>query len=72
MKGSKVRILDHFEKYGILTSMEAIQLYGITRLAARIKDLRDMGYNISTIMTDGINRYEEPVRYAVYKYNGRK
>ena len=39
-------ILDHLKNYGGLTSLEAIRLYQITRLAARISDLRKKGYNI--------------------------
>lgn len=66
MKGSKARLLTHFEKYGSITSMEAIEKYGITRLAARIKDLRDLGYDITTLMMDGQNRYGEATRYAKY------
>ena len=39
-------ILNHLKNYGGLTSLEAIRLYSITRLAARISDLRKKGYNI--------------------------
>ena len=39
-------ILDHLKNHGGLTSLEAIRLYSITRLAARISDLRKKGYNI--------------------------
>lgn len=67
MTGSKVRILEHFKKYGTLTSMEAFQTYGITRLAARISELREKGYDIRTVMVDSTNRYGEPVRYGLYK-----
>lgn len=72
MKGSKVRLLTHFEKYGSITSMEAVEKYGITRLAARIKDLRDLGYDITTLMMDGQNRYGEATRYAKYVMGGNK
>lgn len=66
MKGSKLRILNHLEKNGSITSMEAFQLYGITRLAARIKELRDRGYDVVTLTMDSVNRYGEIVRYAKY------
>ena len=71
MKGSKVRILEHFKKYGTLTSMEAFQMYGITRLAARISELREKGYDIRTVMIESTNRYGETVRFANYVYKGR-
>lgn len=70
MKGSKVRILSHLEKSGSITSIEAFQLYGITRLAARIKDLRDLDYDIVTVMIDSVNRYGESVKYAKYVLKG--
>jgi len=40
-------ILKHLKEYGGITSLEAIQEYGITRLSARIYDLRKEGYSIS-------------------------
>lgn len=42
-------LLAHLEKYGSITPREAMQGYLIYRLAARIKDLREMGYAIETI-----------------------
>jgi hypothetical protein len=42
-------VLAHLEKYGSITSMDAIQLYGATRLSAIIYDLRHKeGYTIET------------------------
>ena len=67
MKGSKPRIIEYMKRHNGITSRDAFKDLGVTRLSARIKDLRDMGYNISTIMIDGQNRYGEPVRYGLYK-----
>ena len=67
MSGSKPRIIDYMKSHKGITSMDAFTDLGITRLSARIKELRESGYNISTIMIDGINRYGEPVRYGLYK-----
>ena len=72
MKGHKVRILNHLAEYGSITSMEAFQNYGITRLAAQIKVLRDLGYDIVTLMMEGQNRYGEATRYAKYVLRGEK
>lgn len=70
MKGSKTRILEYMKKHnGGITSRDAFTCLGITRLSARIKELRELGYDITTIMVDGINRYGEPVRYGLYKLN---
>ena len=41
-------ILNHLKKYGKITSLEAFGEYQILRLSARIHDLRDLGYNITT------------------------
>ena len=70
MKGSKLRILDYLKIYGSITSVEAFRLFGITRLAARIKELRDKGYLIDTVMLNGVNRYGEDVRFAKYVWKG--
>ena len=62
-------ILDHLKKHRTITSMEAIQLYGITRLAAVIFQLRKH-HNITRIDTRGVNRYGDITRFATYIYNG--
>lgn len=70
MKGQKVRVLQHLKTHGSLTSMEAFENYGVTRLAAVIFDLRKLGHDIVTLDMDGSNRYGEPVRYAKYVLKG--
>lgn len=72
MKGSKLRIIDYMGKHEGITSQDAFMEFGITRLSARIKELRELGFNISTIMVDGTNRFGEPVRYGLYKLVGDK
>ena len=67
MKGQKERILRHLEDYGTITQGEAIQDYGIMRLASRIDELRKLGYPIQTEMVKGRNRYDEETRYARYR-----
>lgn len=62
------KVIEHLKKHGTITSMEAIEKYGATRLAAIIFDLRKK-YNISTIMTEGKDRYDNISRYAIYKLN---
>lgn len=56
----------HLLKYGKITSMEAFEKYGITRLSSVIFELRHKGYPIETTMVSGFNRYNNPVRYGVY------
>lgn len=51
-------ILSHLDKYESITSYEAFERYGITRLSGRIKELRDRGYAIVTDMVDnGTSRF---------------
>lgn len=70
MQGSKARIIDYMTKHKGITSQDAFRDIGITRLSARIKDLRDLGYDIETVMVDGKNKYGETVRYGVYVLKG--
>lgn len=70
MRGQKTRILYHLRNFPYLTSKAAFYYYGITRLSARIKDLRELGYDIKTVMVDGMTRYGEPCRYARYILKG--
>lgn len=62
----KMQILAHLKNKGSLTSMEALSLYGVARLASRICDLKVMGYEINTEMISVLNRYNKKVRVARY------
>ena len=64
-------VLKHLQKRKTITSMEAIEQYKATRLAAIIFDLRRR-YNIDTIMIDDVDIYGNKVRYAKYRYRGKK
>jgi hypothetical protein len=57
-------------KYRKITSMEAIQLFGCTRLSARISDLRSEGMDIITDYGECISRYGHRMRFAVYRLRG--
>lgn len=60
------RILRHLRDYGSISSMEAVQEYGIMRLASRISDLKKAGVPIRREMVTGENRYGESTSYARY------
>jgi hypothetical protein len=53
--------------YGSITSLEAVNEYGIMRLASRINDLRAEGIAIVSEMKTGKNRYGETTHFAVYR-----
>lgn len=59
-------ILEHMKNHGTIHHFEAEDLYGCTRLAARIKDLRNRGVAIDTEIVKGKNRHGGDTRYAVY------
>lgn len=63
-------VLEYLQNHGSLTSMEAIELFGATRLADIIFRLRKQGYIIVTVEHETTNRFGQSTRYAEYKYEG--
>lgn len=61
------RIVEYMERYGEITQVQATIDLGITRLAARIFDLREMGYEIENVAHKGKNEFGEPIRYVGYR-----
>ena len=62
----RIKILDFMKKYGSITPNEAKEAFGCMRLAARIGELRDMGYAIGTRMKTGKNRDGGKTSFAEY------
>jgi len=71
-KQSQVSMLaDHLIQNGSITSIEAIELYGCTRLSARIWDLRHKyGMVIEATPETGKNRFGKTVSYVRYSLGG--
>ena len=63
----KQTVLEHMWENTTITSKEAFDEYGITRLAARIADLRRDGWVITTTNKKGKNRFGHTVIYAEYR-----
>lgn len=63
-------VKEHLIKNGSITSWEAIQNYGATRLASIIFNLRKNGMDIRTIMREETDRYGNTCQYANYVYKG--
>ena len=61
------KILTHIKEHGSITSAEAMQEYGIMRLASRVNDLRRRGVNIVSEVAAGKNRNGETIHFAVYR-----
>ena len=62
-------IKEHLEKYGSITSFEAFERYGITRLSAKIYNLRHEGLSITNEPLNAINRYGKKVSFVKYTLN---
>ena len=66
IKSQEDAVLNHMEQHGSITSLEAIELYGCTRLSAKIYDLKRAGKNIIKKMEKAKNRFGHTVAYARY------
>lgn len=62
----KQTILEHLKQHGSITDLEAYKKYAIRRLGARIYDLRDEGYKITSKDTVKKNRFGKKTRFATY------
>lgn len=60
------------EDFGSISPLEAMKDLGVMRLAARISDLKDEGYEIHTEREKSLNRYGEETTYARYSLGGKK
>ena len=68
--GNTGRVLEHLLNHKTISSKEAFELYGATRLSAIIFNLRQEGYYIENIPREGLNRFGEKVRYVDYELVG--
>lgn len=63
------KVLEHLKKNGCITSLEAIELYGATRLSDIIYRLRKHGMKIETIDIPFTDRYGTKYTYGKYVLN---
>jgi hypothetical protein len=66
------KILRHLTDYGSITSLTAVNEYGILRLAARISDLKRRGHEIDSRIVIGKNRYQEATHYTEYTLRSKE
>ena len=66
----KEMVLRYMMDNGSISSMEAFYELGITRLAARVFELRKSGYNIRMRAYSSLNRFGKPVTYSRYWIEG--
>lgn len=72
LSGNTGRVLEYMKTHKGITSMQAFQLFGATRLSAIIFNLRNYGYSITSEPKQGKNRYKESVHFVEYKLNKEK
>ena len=65
-KGDLNRVKEWLLRYGTITSWEAIEAFGCTRLPVYISKLRKSGWEIETKLHDGKDRFGEKTHYARY------
>jgi len=63
----KEMVYRHMQEFGSITSIEAFSAYGITRLAARVNELRKDGIEIESNNETHKNRYGGVVTYSRYR-----
>lgn len=66
MTNQMAKIREHLRKHRSITSWDAIELYGCTRLSAKIFDLRNKGWVIDTQMIEVKNRFGDETEIAKY------
>lgn len=63
VKGHKARLIAYLKENGSITTKEAIDKLGNTRLSEYIRQLREEGYVIKNVHKKGTNRFNEKVFY---------
>lgn len=66
------KILNHMQTIGGISAYDAVMRYGITRLSARIFDLRKAGYKIASDTVKTKNRDGKCCQYEVFRLEDAK
>lgn len=66
-KSQKNAVLQYLLDGNTLTTIEAVDMFGCTRLPARINDFRAEGFKIADVWVENTTRYGTPTRYKAYK-----
>jgi len=66
-KSQTQKVIEHLEVLGAITPREALNAYGIARLAGRIHELRRLGHRIESRTKLVYNRYGEKTWCAEYR-----
>jgi hypothetical protein len=66
-KSQNMEVLEHMRTHNGITTYEAFELYGITRLASRICDLRNMGHKIKKVSRNAVDRRGKKTCFTEYQ-----
>lgn len=66
MKNQREIIMEHLKRFGSITPIEALQEYGIMRLASRVCELRKMGADIQDETIFYTNRLGQQKHFSKY------
>lgn len=69
-RGYKEILLDHFKRFEAITTLDAIEMYGMTRLSAVIYNLKKDGYKFKDKWIKVENRQGKQVEVKAYVLEG--
>lgn len=64
----KQMVLDYIAEFGSITPIDAFRDLGVTRLAAKVFELKKDGHDIDKVIETGKNRLGNRTRYARYSF----
>lgn len=70
--GNTGRVYKYLKSHKGITSMEAFEKFGATRLSAIIFNLKKYGCKIESVHKTGKNRYGESVHFVQYQLVGEE
>lgn len=60
------RVIAYMKQFGSVSTLEAFKDLGVTRLSARIFEIKQRGYKVKSEPIKAKNRFGEDVRYFRY------
>ena len=61
------RIVDYLDSHVGIASFEVMEKLGVYRLASRIHDLKESGYEFERITREEVNRYGQKSKFTEYR-----
>ena len=71
-RGYKEILLDHFRRFEAITTLDAFEMYGMTRLSAVIYNLKKDNYIFDEKWVEVENRYGNKIKVKAYILAGKE